>query len=89
MPATGPRADRGRDNAGETAEYIDLAAPGLDPSYLASPVAIVDAESSPLRHTNVARSSPHTHTLPAQTTRKLTMEVATTSQMLFCNIIFE
>jgi hypothetical protein len=37
MPATGPRADRGRANAGEAAEYIDLAAPGLDPSYLASP----------------------------------------------------
>jgi hypothetical protein len=37
MPATGPRADRGRVNAGETAEYIDLAAPGLAPSYLASP----------------------------------------------------
>jgi hypothetical protein len=26
MPATGPRADRGRANAGETAEYIDLGA---------------------------------------------------------------
>jgi hypothetical protein len=36
MPATGPRADRGRANAGETAECIDL--------------AISDAESSPLRH---------------------------------------
>jgi hypothetical protein len=37
MPATGPRADRGRANAGETAEYKDLGASGLDPSYLASP----------------------------------------------------
>jgi hypothetical protein len=37
MPATGPRADRGRANAGETAEYIDLEASGLAPSYLASP----------------------------------------------------
>ena len=37
MPATGPRADRGRANAGETAECIDLAASGLAPSYLASP----------------------------------------------------
>jgi hypothetical protein len=34
---TGPRADRGRANAGETAECIDLAASGLAPSYLASP----------------------------------------------------
>jgi hypothetical protein len=32
-----PRADRSRANAGETAEYIDLGAPGLAPSYLASP----------------------------------------------------
>jgi hypothetical protein len=30
---------------------------------------------------------PTPHPFPAQTTRKLTMEVATTSQMLFCNII--
>jgi hypothetical protein len=37
MPATGPRADRGCANAGETAEYIDPGAPGLAPSYLASP----------------------------------------------------
>jgi hypothetical protein len=37
MLATGPRADRGRANAGETAECIDLAASGLAPSYLASP----------------------------------------------------
>jgi hypothetical protein len=39
LPATGPRVDRGRANAGENAEYTDLAAPGLDPSYayLASP----------------------------------------------------
>jgi hypothetical protein len=37
MPATGPRADRDRANARKTAEYIDLAAPGLAPSYLASP----------------------------------------------------
>jgi hypothetical protein len=40
MPATTPRADRGRANAGETAEYIDLGASGLAPSYLASPVGI-------------------------------------------------
>jgi hypothetical protein len=37
MPATGPRVDRSRANAGETAECIDLAASGLAPSYLASP----------------------------------------------------
>jgi hypothetical protein len=52
-------------------------------------LAIAYAESSPLRHTNVVRSSPHPQPFPAQTTRKLTMEVATTSQMLFCNTIFE
>jgi hypothetical protein len=33
--------------------------------------------------------TPHPHPFPAQTTRQLTMEVATTSQMLFCNTIFE
>jgi hypothetical protein len=37
MPATSPRADRGRANARETAKCMDLAASGLAPSYLASP----------------------------------------------------
>jgi hypothetical protein len=37
MPATGPRADRGRANAVETVECIDLAAAGLSSSYLAAP----------------------------------------------------
>ena len=92
MPATGPRADQGRANAGETAECIDLAASGLAPSYLASRLlAIADAESSPLRHAHVARSSPH---LPSPCPLKqhdsaLAMEVAATSQMLFCYIIFK
>jgi hypothetical protein len=40
MPATGPRADRGRANAGETAACMDLAASGLAPSYLSCPVPL-------------------------------------------------
>jgi hypothetical protein len=34
IPATAPRADRGRANAGEAAECIDLAASGLDSELL-------------------------------------------------------
>jgi hypothetical protein len=50
-------------------------------------VAIEDAESGPLRHTHVWPGPPPP--FPAQTTRKLTMEVVATSQMLFCNMVFE
>jgi hypothetical protein len=49
---------------------------------MASPVAIADAESSPLRHTHVARSfSSPLPPLPAQTTRILTTEAVATSKM--------
>jgi hypothetical protein len=90
MPATGPRADRGRANAGETAECIDLS---QLPALLRATwplLAIADAESSPLRRTHVASGQvPPPPPLPAQTTRKLAMGVAATSQVLLAlgNII--
>jgi hypothetical protein len=49
-------------------------------------LAIVVAESGPLRHA-YTRAPPPPPPFPAQTTRKLTMEVAATSQMHLCNTI--
>jgi hypothetical protein len=87
-----PRADRGRANAGETVKYIDLAASGLAPSFLASPGVSWRLWMQHFAHFAILTGPappPPPPLFPAQTTRKLAMEVATTSQMLLGNIICE
>ena len=86
LPATGPRADRGRPNRGETAEYIDLATRGLDPSCL--PGISWRLEMQNLAHfAMLSWPGPHHPTPPCPLKRNTTADRggSTTSQMLLAN----